>query len=150
MRRTYRASAVRDGRWWFVQVPDERGLFTQVRRLDQAEPMLREAIALMLEVPEDSFDVVVEPDLASIGELRGVVQRAAEERERAAAAQEAASAAIRDAVTRVRAAGFTTRDAGALVGLSPQRVSQIMRSKTSGRRAAEQGSTYTLEGGGGG
>jgi len=48
----YRAIAVRDGRWWFVQVPGEQGLYTQVRRLDQAVPMLREVISLMRDVPE--------------------------------------------------------------------------------------------------
>jgi hypothetical protein len=141
MRRTYGAVAVRDGRWWFLQVPGEQGLLTQVRRLDQAEAMLREVIGLMRKVPEDSFDVVVEPDLSSIGELRAVIERAVQERERAAAAQDSASAAIRDAVAQIRASGFTTRDAGALVGVSPQRISQLTAAGEAGnrspRRAAE-------------
>jgi len=105
MRQTYQAIAARDGRWWFVQVPGEQGLVTQVHRLDQAEPMLREVIGLMRKVPEDSFDVVIEPDLSSIGELRAVIERAVQERERAAAAQDSASAAIRDAVAQIRASG---------------------------------------------
>jgi hypothetical protein len=116
-----------------------RGAFSQARRLDQVEGMAREVIGLMAQVPEDSFDVVVEPDLSSIGELRAVVERAVQERERAAAAQESASAAIRDAVAQIRASGFTTRDAGALVGVSPQRISQVARSGQTGaspRRAA--------------
>ena len=140
MRRTYRAVAARDGRWWFLQVPGEQGLFTQVRRLDQAEAMLREVIGLMRKVPEDSFDVVVEPDLSSIGELRSLIEHAVQERERAAAAQESASAAIRDAVAQMRALGFTTRDAGILVGVSAQRISQLGATGLSGgspRRAAE-------------
>jgi len=140
MTRTYRAVAVRDGRWWFLQVPGEEGLFTQVRRLDQAESMLREVIGLMRKIPEDSFDVVVEPDLSSIGDLRAVIERAVEERDRAAAAQDSASAAIRDAVAQIRASGFTTRDAGTLVGVSPQRISQLGMAgpaKRSSIRAAE-------------
>lgn len=105
--------------------------------------MAREVIALMLQIPEDAFDVVVEPDLASLGELRETVATAVQERERAATAQETAQAAIRDAVARIRAAGFTTRDAGALLGVSPQRISQIVRSgsratETQPRRAAEE------------
>jgi hypothetical protein len=145
MRPTYRAIAVRDGRWWFVQVPGEQGIYTQVRRLDQAESMLREVIGLMREVEEDSFDVTVEPDLSSLGELRAVIERAVEERERAVAAQESASSAIRQAVAQIRASGFTTRDAGALVGVSPQRISQVARSSDAGappRRAAETRAQY--------
>ena len=150
MRRTYRAVAVRDGRWWFLQVPGEQGLFTQVRRLDQAEAMLREVIGLMRKLPEDSFDVVVEPDLSSIGELRPVIERAVKERERAAAAKDSASAAIRDAVAQIRALGFTTRDAGALVGVSPQRISQLTTAGSSGgspRRAAESRARFSSDAG---
>jgi predicted RNase H-like HicB family nuclease len=144
-RKLYRGVAIRDGRWWFVTVPDERGLFTQARRLDQAEPMLREVIGLMRQVPEDSFDVVVQPDLSSLGPLRATVEHAVRERGRAAQAQESASAAIREAVARIRDAGFTTRDAGMLLGLSPQRVSQVVRSKPpvkSPSRAAETPADY--------
>ena len=148
MRQTYRAVAVRDGRWWFLQVPGEQGVFTQVRRLDQAEAMLREVIGLMRKVPEDSFDVVVEPDLSSIGELRPVIERAIQEREHAAVAQESASAAIREAVAQIRASGFTTRDAGALVGVSPQRISQLATAGQSGgspQRAAEERAKFSAD-----
>lgn len=101
----------------------------------------------MAQIPEDSFDVVVEPDLSSLGELRSVIERAAQERERAAAAQDSASAAIRDAVAQIRASGFTTRDAGALVGVSQQRISQLTKageaSRGSPRRAAEARAPYS-------
>jgi len=89
--------------------------------------MAREAIALMLEVPEGSFDVVVEPDLDSLGGVREAVEAALRERERAAAAQESASTAMRHAVSEVRASGYTSRDAGMLLGVSNQRISQIER-----------------------
>lgn len=132
MKPGYRATASRDGRWWFVHVAGEQGLYTQVRRLDQAEAMIREVIALMLEVPEDSFDVVVEPDLASLGGVREAVEAALVERERANAAQEAASSAMRHAVSEIRASGYTSRDAGMLLGVSNQRISQIARQAADG------------------
>ena len=134
MRPTYRAIARRDGRWWFVQVPDEQGLYTQVRRLDQAEAMIREVIALVRQVAEDSFDVVVEPDFNSIGGVREAVETALRERERASVAQDAASTAMRHAVSEIRASGYTSRDAGMLLGVSNQRISQIER-KIMERRA---------------
>ena len=127
MRLSYRATARRDGRWWFVEVPGEQGLCTQVRRLDQAEAMIREVISLVREVPQDSFDLVVDPDLESLGAVREAVEAALRERERASAAQEAASTAMRHAVSEVRASGYTSRDAGMLLGVSNQRISQIER-----------------------
>jgi predicted RNase H-like HicB family nuclease/bifunctional DNA-binding transcriptional regulator/antitoxin component of YhaV-PrlF toxin-antitoxin module len=62
-RNTYKLIATREGGWWSIEVPEIPGVFSQARRLDQAEYMARDAIALMLEVPEDSFDVVVEAQL---------------------------------------------------------------------------------------
>lgn len=127
MKPSYRATARREGRWWFVQVPAEQGLNTQVRRLDQAEAMIREVISLVRHVPEDSFDVVVDTDLHSLGGVRAAVEAALREREGAHAAQEAASTAMRHAVSAIRAAGYTSRDSGVLLRVSNQRVSQIAR-----------------------
>ena len=76
MRQMFRAIAKRDGRWWFVHVPQEQGLYTQVRRLDQAEPMIREVIGLMRGMPEDAFDVVVEPQMDSLGDLQATIEEA--------------------------------------------------------------------------
>lgn len=133
VRLSYRATARRDGRWWFVEVPGEQGLYTQVRRLDQAEAMIREVISLVREVPDDSFDVAVEPDLESLGAVREAVEAAVRERERASAAQDAASTAMRHAVSEIRASGYTSRDAGMLLGVSNQRISQIERQATERR-----------------
>ncbi len=129
MRRTYRAVAERDGRWWFIRIPGEEGLFTQVKRLDQAEAMMREVIGLMRGVAEDSFDVVVEPDLASLGDLAEAISGARQAREEADAAQSRASAAMRHAVREIRCLGYTSRDAGTLLGVSNQRVSQLERER---------------------
>jgi hypothetical protein len=108
-----------------VRVADEQGLYTQVRRLDQAEAMIREAIALVRGVAEDSFDVVVDPDLSSLGPVSDAVEKALRERELANSAQEASSTAMRHAVSEIRASGYTARDAGMLLGVSNQRISQI-------------------------
>ena len=127
MRPSYRAIARRDGRWWFIEVPGEQGLYTQVRRLDHGERMLREVISLVRDVSEDSFDVLVEPDMASLGDVKEAIAAALRERERASAAQDAASTAMRHAVREIRCAGYTARDAGMLLGVSNQRISQIER-----------------------
>ena len=127
MKPNYLVRAVRSGRWWAIDVPELRGVFSQARRLDQVAFMAREVIALMLHVSEDSFDITVEPDLDSLGGVREAIEAALRERERANAAQDAASMAMRHAVSEVRASGYTSRDAGLLLGVSNQRISQIER-----------------------
>lgn len=99
-------------------------MHTQARRLDQAEIMVREAIALMLEVSEDSFTVVVEPRLSdgtdeAVDELR-------RRKGQADAAQKAAREAAVQAATALVDEGLTVRDAGRVLGVSYQRVAQLL------------------------
>jgi hypothetical protein len=89
--------------------------------------MLREVVSLVRQVPQDSFDVIVEPDGGSLGAVREAIEAALRERERANAAQDAASKAMRHAVSEIRASGYSSRDAGMLLGVSNQRISQIER-----------------------
>ncbi|MFZ5851989.1 MAG: type II toxin-antitoxin system HicB family antitoxin [Actinomycetota bacterium] len=60
-KRSCTAVCRRVGSWWAVDVPEIRGVHTQALRLDQVEAMTREAIALLREVPADSFTVTVVP-----------------------------------------------------------------------------------------
>ena len=89
--------------------------------------MVREVIGLMLEVPEDSFDVVIKPQMESLGELGEAIEEALRARQLAEEAQAASSAAMRHAVREVRTSGYTARDAGLLLGVSNQRISQLER-----------------------
>jgi predicted RNase H-like HicB family nuclease len=128
MRPVYTATAVRSGRWWAIEVPDVSGVYSQARRLNQVETMAREAIALILNVPEDSFDVRVEPQIGTLGGLAHAIEEALRARQLAEEAQDASSAAMRHAVSEIRNSGYTARDAGMLLGVSNQRISQIERS----------------------
>ena len=123
----YRVTAVRTGRWWTINVRELSAVHAQVRRLDMVEPMAREAIALALRTPQDSFDIAMQTDLASLGSLRTPVEEALSARTAAERAQEHASASLRRAVQEIRSAGYTARDTGMLLGLSNQRISQIER-----------------------
>ncbi|MGD0247875.1 MAG: type II toxin-antitoxin system HicB family antitoxin [Candidatus Limnocylindrales bacterium] len=128
MRPVYTATAVRSGRWWAIEVPDVSGVYSQARRLNQVETMAREAIALILNVPEGSFDVKVEPQIGTLGGLGQAIEEALRARRLAEEAQDASSAAMRHAVSEIRNSGYTARDAGMLLGVSNQRISQIERS----------------------
>lgn len=121
----YRVRAVRSGSWWAITVPELPGVFSQARRLDQVETMAREAIALMLDVDADQIgriEVEVVPPLraaALIGTMNDALETARE-------ATETAASARREAAKVLRADGLPMRDVGRLLGLSHQRVSQIL------------------------
>jgi hypothetical protein len=120
---SYTAVAERSGSWWAVRVREQPGVFTQAKRLDQVESMVRDALAGFLAVDPGSFDIEVVEVLpeAVVEEAR----RARQARETAGRAQADADAAMRRAVARLVRSGLTVRDVGRVLGISPQRVSQL-------------------------
>lgn len=126
---TYIAACRRVGDWWAISVPQLKGVHSQTRRLDQVEAMAREAIALMLDVDPASIAVDVRP------ELPGVVSHALEARRAARQAEEDAERATAAAVRALLDDGYTVRDAGAMLSLSPQRISQIAPGAKARRKA---------------
>lgn len=126
-RKTYRASAERDGAWWVLRVP-EIGSVTQARRLDQAEAMVRDLVHVMTDEPPDSFDVEVWPYLEA--QTAEVVVRAAAAAGRARVKQLEASITQREAAAALDRAGLTVRDIGRILGLSYQRVAQLLADPT--------------------
>ena len=57
----YRAVATRSGGWWALEVPDHPGVFTQARRLDQAQRMVADALSVWLDTTVAAEQVDVEP-----------------------------------------------------------------------------------------
>jgi hypothetical protein len=101
------------------------GVHTQARRLDQVEAMARDAIALVKDVPADAFDVTLALDLPS--DLAAEVDAAKELRDTAERAQREATAAARALAAKlVDRYRLTLRDAGRVIGLSHQRVGQLL------------------------
>jgi len=130
-RKTYDVIAQRDGKSWLLRVPAvERS--TQALRLDQAEDMARDLIAIMTGQPEGSFDVEIttnlDPDLSSL--ISEVALAKAEAAER----QKVASLAQRQAVRKLTESGYTVRDTGRLLGLTYQRVAQLRADRDSADR----------------
>ena len=70
----YTVRARRIGRWWALDVDGAPGVHTQVRRIDQAEAMARDAISGVLDIAPDSFEVVVAPEVPTT--LRTLVDEA--------------------------------------------------------------------------
>jgi hypothetical protein len=97
--------------------------------------MARDALAVMLAIPAEEVEVEVRPllpeDLARAAE--SVRQARTDAEAKTASATEAAA----DLARRLTGAGLSVRDAGVVIGVSPQRVSQLVhRADPEGRRAA--------------
>ena len=122
-RPTYIAHAHREGSWWVAEVA-EHGVATQARRLDLLEAAVRDLLAVWLEVPADGFDIEIDPEVprAAAGPLR----RARKLRSDVDRLQGEAAGATREAATALLRAGLTLRDAGVLLGVSYQRVAQLV------------------------
>lgn len=124
----YRVECRRVGDWWAIRVPDIKGLHSQARRLDQVPAMARDAIALMRDVDPAAIEVEVHPEAPEEVEAARAARREADHAERLA--REATARAVHALLHR----GLTVRDAGALLDISPQRVSQIARRHADRRR----------------
>jgi hypothetical protein len=55
----YKARAVREGDRWALRVDGVPGVQTQARRQEDVACTARDGLALVLEVPEDSFDLAI-------------------------------------------------------------------------------------------
>lgn len=117
------AIAQRSGAWWSVRVPDMAGIFTQARRLDQVPQMVIDAIRTMEEDDDLEVSVQVVPMIDPASDTVAAQARATSEQ--ASRMQDEARAAARTAVRVLRAEGLSTRDVASMLGVSPQRVSQI-------------------------
>lgn len=127
---TYVVTARRSEGWWALHAEAIRGTHTQVKRLDQAEDMVRDAISLLLEVDPLSFDVQVVPELDA--DLTDVVNAATRARSQAADASTTAARTTQAAARRLVEGGLTVRDAGVLLGISHQRVAQLLQAVSPG------------------
>ncbi len=130
--KTYTAVCERVGRWWEITVPELDGRLTQARRLDQVEEMVRSLVSLIVDIPADSFEVAIQPNLPS--SASDEVRQAIELRSEADRTAEAASKATRKAARQLAGMGLTVRDIGATLQLTPQRVSQLLGGSSGGIR----------------
>jgi predicted RNase H-like HicB family nuclease len=125
-RKTYTARCERSGDWWAISVPELRGVHTQARRLEGVEATVRDAIALFMNVRPDSFEVRIEPVLPRA--LQKKVGRVRKVRDEAEVLQrEATIVSAEVAADLVQRAHLTVRDAGRVLGVSHQRVAQLLK-----------------------
>ena len=136
MKPLYRVHAWQEDGWWLARVmaasrdadPAPLNALTQARSLTRIEPMARDQIATILDAAEDDFEV--DGGYTLPGNAGEHVHQARAARAWLEAAQnlwqEQSTAAARELADQ----GFSLRDTAALLGLSHQRVDQLLSSQT--------------------
>jgi predicted RNase H-like HicB family nuclease len=128
-RNTYRVIYERDdNQRWFVRCPDVQGAHSHGRTLATARDNIREAIALVLDLDDDSALDLAEEVRLSDPRLQQLLDQARKLRDAAAEAEEEARLATMKAVAESQRSNtsLSVRDLADLLGLSHQRVQQLL------------------------
>lgn len=125
MKKMYRVNVEREPGFWIIRVQDLPEVVTQARRLAEVKQNAQEAIAVWLDRPLDeivvSLNVVVPTVVKSaLDEAQRLQQEASERLERAGAATSEAARWL------TKELGLTLREAAELLGVSFQRVAQLV------------------------
>lgn len=123
---TFTVTAQRGQRRWILQCVEHPGALSEVARLSEAETVIREAIAYVADMPETAFEVDVIPMIDP--RAREHLEAATQLRAEASHAQERASDEIVQAAHTLADSGLSLRDIGTILGLSHQRVHQLLSS----------------------
>ncbi len=122
--RSYTVRYERDSSgWWAASVPDAPGCRTQGRTLRQARRRIREALGLTV---KNAVRVELVDDIRLPGDVRRLIDEQRAARERVEQEQRHAQEAARHAAQRLAKLGVSMRDAGELLGLSHQRIQQLL------------------------
>jgi predicted RNase H-like HicB family nuclease len=123
----YRVVVTRDDSHWLADVPELQGAHTYARSLPTLDQAVREVIVLAADLADEAMPELVldydyhtgDPELDTTAlEVRRLRQQADE-------LTAAAAARTGQAAAKLVARGLSVRDAAVLLGVSPQRVSQL-------------------------
>ena len=110
---------------WIVRIPEVRGCHSYGRSLEEARRRIREALSLWV---DDAENAVIDEEIRLPAAARTALNRAMRARERADREHDAAQRETeRTARTLLDDVGISMRDAGELLGISHQRVQQLVK-----------------------
>lgn len=123
--RVLAATAAKRGKWWDITIP-ELDQVTTTKRLEEVQEYAGSLAAAVLDVPEADIHVHVLYTLPEAVEAEWEAAR--EETRKAKELTIAAAARTRTVVQQLHGDGYTTRDIAKVLGISNQRVSQLLNS----------------------
>ena len=124
-KRKFVALVRRHESWWVASVPEIKGVHTQARRLEQLPAKIADAIHGVADLPKSSIEVEIQWKLSKREST--MVATALKATKEARLAGDESREAVAKAALALSGEGFSVRDIGHLLELSPQRISQILR-----------------------
>jgi predicted RNase H-like HicB family nuclease len=127
MRKSYTVRYERDETgWWVAQVKEAPAAITQGRTIAEARRRVREALGLALGDDAAAQRVRLKDDVKLPADAQRALRQARVARERLAAESKRAQNTTAKAVRMLlKGMHLSVRDAGELIGISPQRVHQL-------------------------
>ena len=125
-----------DDGWWTVRIKEVQGVHSQGRSISQARNRVREALSLFVDdadTAEITDDIKLPP---IVRQFVMKVQEVTREHERSLARM----AKAKEQAARKLITTMSVRDAGAVLGVSHQRVQQLVKAKGSGKTRRLAGS----------
>ena len=123
----YRVIITREDGYWLADVPSLQGAHTYARSLPTLDQAVREVVVLAADLPDEAM-----PDLVLAFEYHtgdasvdATTREVRQLRRQADEITAAAAARTSEAAAELVARGMSVRDVAALLGISPQRVSQL-------------------------
>jgi len=121
----YAVEVTREGDTWIADVLDVPGAHTDARTVSTLLKRIQEVIGLVLDRPEDEvFDVAL--NFVGVDEEFAAAAQLGEERAQLEASQKALAAKSVETAKRLARAGWSVRDIGGAMRMTPGRVSQIL------------------------
>lgn len=128
--RVLEASASKEGKWWNIVISDLDQV-TATKKMSEVQEYATSLAAVALDVPETEIDVRVSFRLPE--EAEAAWQAARDETRRARELTITAAAHTRTVVRTLSDGGCTVREIGVLLDISNQRVSQIIRGRSTSK-----------------
>jgi predicted XRE-type DNA-binding protein len=129
--KSYEAVVTREGRWWMVEIPELDGL-TQARRLDEVDRIAREYVAVTTDVPLSQVAVEISGMEVAGHDLLEAKTVVDDLRRRAKQLEELVADLTREVASALTDAEVPVRDVSSVLGVSHQRVSQLVQAVADG------------------
>lgn len=126
---TFIANLTREGKFWLITIPGVG--VTQALNLKEAQVMAVDLVEIVTEEHDPDVELVLDAS------LRTAIEDVKQRQTKLEKAQKVYSAHLRGSVATLVKAGLTGADIAKVLGLSPQRVSQLTAEAASSRRVAK-------------